>query len=184
MKSKSAVQLESAPATTKMALHWIVAAAVMLLFASSWWMLSLPLPSDDYIYREIPFQLHKNVGLSLFLLVLVMIGLRIQHRLRGRTEARSTMQRLADIDHWILYSLLAACCISGYLSSSYSGWDTELWWILALPGWASENDGLNIIFSDIHQWSCWLLTLIIVLHVAAALFHGLRDDELLKNMFP
>ncbi len=171
-------------AILKMVLHWTLAAAILFLFVSSWWMLSLPLPSDDYTYRVVPFQLHKNIGITLFLIILVMICLRWVRRLQQNAAARSALQTLADIDQWLIYALVAACCSSGYLSSSYSGWNTEFWWLIQLPAWARENDGLNILFSDLHQWSCWLLLLAIVLHIAAAIYHGLRDDALLPKMFP
>lgn len=47
----------------KVVMHWLVAIGVFFLFVSSWWMLSLPLPSEDFTYRQLPFQLHKNVGM-------------------------------------------------------------------------------------------------------------------------
>lgn len=178
------VKPSNSHAILQMVLHWTLAAAILFLFVSSWWMLSLPLPSDDHTYRVVPFQLHKNIGITLLLIILVMICLRWVRRLQQNAAARSALQTLADIDQWLIYALVAACCSSGYLSSSYSGWNTEFWWLIQLPAWARENDGLNILFSDLHQWSCWLLLLAIVLHIAAAIYHGLRDDALLPKMFP
>jgi len=169
---------------SKMLLHWLMAIFVFFLFVSSWWMLSLPLPSADYTYRVLPFQLHKNIGLSLFLITLVMIVMRFMQRVRVVSRAGSTMRMLADIDQWLIYGLLIVCCASGYLSSSYSGWDTEFWWVISLPAWAAENDELNIVFSDLHQWTCWLLLIVVVLHIAAALYHGLSNDKQLNKMIP
>ena len=166
-----------------MILHWLLVASVLYLFVSSWWMLSLPLPSDEFTYRVIPFQLHKNIGMTLLFCILVMMTLRILRRDREQLAARSKLQKLADLDHLLIYVLLAACCISGYLSSSYSGWETSLWWLLELPAWAAENDELNILFSDIHMWACWALLLVISMHIAAALYHGYNDIGLIRKMF-
>ena len=46
--------------------HWLLAVSILFLFVSSWWMLSLPLPSDTIGFRVLPFQLHKNIGITLF----------------------------------------------------------------------------------------------------------------------
>lgn len=164
-------------------LHWLVAASVFFLFVSSWWMLSLPLPSDDFTYREIPFQLHKNIGISLFLAALLMAALRIRKLLGEARVDRSWLQRLAVWDHLLLYFLLALCCLSGYLSSSFSGWSTTLWWVLEIPAWSAEDDALNIFFSEIHMFSCWALLGLLLLHIGAALYHGLGDDGAIDKMF-
>ena len=108
-------------------------------------MLSLPLPSDLFTYRELPFQLHKNVGLTLFVFIAAMFSIRIINKDRVVLASRTRMQKLADLDYMLIYFLLAACCLSGYLSSSYSGWETRLWWLISIPAWTGENDDLNIL---------------------------------------
>lgn len=93
------------------------------------------------------------------------------------------MDRLASIDHLTIYFLVAACCVSGYLSSSFSGWDTSFWWVINLPAWSGESDSLNILFSDIHMWTCWLLLAVLMMHIAAAIYHAFADDGLIDKMF-
>lgn len=166
-----------------MVLHWLLAAAVFFLFVSSWWMLALPLPSDLFTYRELPFQLHKNVGLTLLVFVAVMFSIRIINKDRAALAGRSAMEKLAEIDYLLIYFLLAACCLSGYLSSSYSGWETRFWWLISIPSWTAENDELNIFFSDIHMWSCWALLATISAHIAAAMYHAFNDDGVINKMF-
>ena len=166
-----------------MLLHWVIAASVFFLYISSWWMLALPLPSDEFTYRVIPFQLHKNVGLSILLLAVVMAALQIKSNKNNGIEARSRLQKLFNPNHMVIYFLIAACCITGFLSSSYSGWTTSFWWIIDLPDWATENDDLNILFSDLHMWSCWALLAVITLHVGAAIYHAFNDDGLINKMF-
>ncbi len=163
-------------------LHWCLAGSVLFLFVSSWWMLSLPLPSDTFTYRELPFQLHKNIGITLIAICLLMIAQRLRRRLRRPKATATRWQKLAELDHVLTYLLLLACCLSGYLSSSFSGWTTTLWWLVDLPVWSQENDDLNILFSDIHLWTCWGLLLAMVLHIGAALYHAFAGDSL--TMFP
>lgn len=47
-------------------LHWLLAVSILFLFAKSWWMMSLPWGEA---VRGFPFQLHKNLGLTLILVV-------------------------------------------------------------------------------------------------------------------
>ncbi len=164
-------------------LHWFVAASVFFLFISSWWMLSLPLPSAEYTYRELPFQLHKNIGITLFVAVALMSVRRVSSLLREAASSRAWLQRLAAWDHLLLYSLLVICCLSGYLSSSYSGWATTLWWLVDIPSWTVENDDRNILFSEVHLWSCWALLGLLLLHIAAAIYHGFANDGAIEKMF-
>ena len=170
------------PATIRV-LHWLVAASVLFLFISSWWMLSLPLPSENFSYRELPFQLHKNIGISVLLLVVIMIAVRVRQRRLNPADSGSGLVRLVELDHVLTYLLLIACCASGYLSSSFSGWGTSWWWLIEFPAWSEENDGLNLLFSDIHLWTCWALLAVIVLHISAALYHAFANDGALGKMF-
>ncbi len=168
---------------SKVLMHWLIAASVFFLFISSWWMLSLPLPSDIFTYRQLPFQLHKNVGITVFIIIIAMIAIRIFQKDKLIQEQKSRLEKLAELDHVLTYFLIAACCISGYLSSSYSGWETTFWWLVDLPAWSEENDDLNIFFSDIHLWTCWALLAVIALHVGAALYHVFKNDDVVDKMF-
>jgi len=165
-------------------MHWLLAVSIFFLFISSWWMLALPLPSDALTYREFPFQLHKNLGLTLVVLLIFLLYVRFKHRPAPETtEAmRPWMHTLAIIDHVILYGLIFAVCISGYLSSAYSGWSTEVWWLFEIPAWSEEHEGLNIFFSDIHLWTCWALLGVVAVHISGALYHAFRNDGVVRRM--
>ena len=165
------------------AMHWLIAIGVIFLFVSSWWMLSLPLPSEDFTYRQLPFQLHKNVGITILVMVVAMIAIRIVKKRKQLQIQKSRLERLAALDHLLTYFLIIACCISGYLSSSFSGWETTLWWLVDLPAWSEENDDLNIFFSDIHLWTCWALLAVVAVHIGAALYHAFKNDDVIDKMF-
>jgi cytochrome b561 len=162
--------------------HWLTALAVFYLLISSWWMLSLPLPSEHSTFRVLPFQLHKNVGLTLFLLLLAMTSSFILRWIKANAWIESKQQITAKIGHSLIYLTLLLCCLSGYLSSSFSGWGTQFWWLFDLPIWARESDDLNAMFSDLHLWSCWFLIFLIVAHIGAALHHSFRNDGVVDSM--
>ena len=164
--------------------HWFVAVAVFFLFVSSWWMLALPLPSDVFRYREFPFQLHKNLGITIMLLLIAMALIRILHR-QALASVHAETARMRSIrlgGHIALYVLIFAVCLTGYMSSSYSGWGTEFWWLVELPYWGHENEELNQLYSDLHLWTCWGLLLAMVAHIGAALLHAFRDDGVVRRI--
>jgi cytochrome b561 len=134
-------------------IHALIAVGVFFVLISSWWMMALPLPSKVFTYRAFPFQLHKNVGITVVFLVAVL-----------------------------LYGLVLACCISGYLSSSYSGWRTRLWWLVDLPNWGYDNDELNILYSDIHNWTCYGLLVVIAVHIGNVIYAAFRNEGTARRM--
>jgi len=165
-------------------MHVIITVFVFFLLMSSWWMMALPLPSDIFTYRAFPFQLHKNVGLTLVVLVLVMLYARVAFlsALRKAGAVVPKMPASAKAQNLILYSLLLTCSISGYLSSSYSGWGTRLWWLVDLPNWGYDNDELNILYSDIHMWTYYGLTIIVAVHVGVAVYRGFRNEGIVRRI--
>jgi cytochrome b561 len=168
----------------EVASHWFLAVSIFFLFVSSWWMLALPLPSDVFRFREFPFQLHKNLGITIVLLLIAMAALRIRDS-RGGAAVRvetATARRGRIGGHIALYVLILAVSITGYLSSSYSGWDTTFWWVIELPYWGREDEDLNQLFSDLHLWTCWGLLLAIAAHVGAALLHAYRNDGVVRRI--
>lgn len=165
---------------TAVILHWLMAAAILFLFALSWWMMSLPWGEP---VRGFPFQLHKNLGLTLILLVGLLIYVRFQHRPGGLPRSMSGwMRKAALIDHFLVYGLILAVCVSGYMSSFYSGWGTTLWWLIELPNWGYESEELNVFYSDVHKVTCWALLAVLAAHTSGALYHAFRRDGVVRRM--
>jgi cytochrome b561 len=169
---------------TALLMHWFLAISIFFLFISSWWMLGLPLASAEYRFREFPFQLHKNLGITLIAVIAILLYVRLKHRPQPELAQMVSlrMRRLASIVHVTLYVTIFACCLSGYLSSSYSGWGTTLWWLVDLADWGYENEALNILYSDIHLWTCWILLALMAAHISGVLYHAFRNDGVIRRM--
>jgi cytochrome b561 len=165
-------------------IHALIAVAVLFVLLSSWWMMALPLPSKVFTYRAFPFQLHKNVGITVVFLVAILLYSHLKYVAAARKSgrARARMSGAARLQSVLLYGLVLACCLSGYLSSSYSGWGTRLWWLVNLPNWGYDNDELNILYSAIHIWTCYGLLVIIAVHVGDAMYRAFRDDGTTRRM--
>jgi len=165
-------------------IHWIIAVSIFFLFVSSWWMLALPLPSKELTFRQFPFQLHKNIGITIVILLVLFLYVRFRHRPAAAPAEHMPgwMRKLAIADHVILYVLIFATCLSGYLSSSYSGWGTTYWWLIKLPYWGRKDEELNLFWSDVHLWASWLLLAVLSVHIAGALYHAFRNDGIVRRM--
>lgn len=161
-------------------LHWLIAVAIFFLFISSWWMLTLPFSS----LRSVPFSLHKSIGITLLFLLLVLLFLRLWRRPAAIDSPAMTgwMHKLALLDHVLLYGLIIGVCVSGYLSSAFSGWTTSLWWLVDLPDWADKDLRLNRLFSDLHSWLSWTLLPVIAIHIIGAVYHAMRRDGAIRRM--
>ena len=162
-------------------IHAVIAVSIFFVLASSWWMMALPLPSKVWTYRAFPFQLHKNVGMTVVVLVVVLLGARAR-ALFGTGGSRSRLRGLSLVQHVLLYGLLLTCCLSGYLSSAYSGWATRVWWLFDLPNWGGDNDELNIFYSDIHSWTTYALLAVSAVHIGNAVYHAFRNDGVVRRM--
>lgn len=169
---------------TAIIMHWLLAIGILYLLISSWWMLSLPLSSKEYDYRNFPFQLHKNIGITLTFVLVILFYVRSKYPPSPISSPEMTpwMHRLALMDHILLYTVVLVCCLSGYISSAYSGWSTTLWWVVELPDWGEKNKELNTLFSDIHMWSTWILLALVAVHISGAIYHAFRRDGVVRRM--
>jgi len=161
------------------ALHWLVALVVVVLFGLGLWMVELTY-YDDW-YRTAP-DLHKATGILLFIAVaarLVWRWLNPSPRPLGRPWER----RLAHGVHLLLYVLMFATMIAGYLISTADGRAIEVFGLFAVPATLRDLPNQEDIAGEVHLWLAWSLIVIAALHALAALKHRFVDrDATLERM--
>jgi cytochrome b561 len=165
------------PAVT---LHWVMAILVLGMLALGLYMADLPKGTE----RSTLIGWHKSIGLSLVLLLALRIAWRAAHPPPPYPAQMPPWQRrLAHLNAAALYTLLVLQPLSGYLSSSFSGYQTRFFG-LALPQWGHEDPALNTIFNNAHVLCSRLLMALITLHVAGAATHALvRRDGVVRRMW-
>ncbi|QID17496.1 cytochrome b [Nitrogeniibacter mangrovi] len=161
------------------ALHWIHAVIVLGLIGWGIWMADLPKGPE----RGWAFGIHKSFGLIAIALILVRIAWRAGHPPPLHTGLSALEEKLAKAGHRLLYVLLVLVPAAGFTSVSFTKYPLKFFGIpLPKPGYPDET--LNAIFSETHEILAWTLLAVIVIHVAAAIRHGVRGDGTLRRMLP
>lgn len=128
---------------------------------------------------------HKLMGITLLILVLWRLAYRFT---RGAPPDEPTLehwQKLAShANHWGLYLLLVATPVAGYVGISLFP-ALDIFGLFKLPGIVAPDKAAASRVFAVHGALAIGLVLLIVMHVAAALFHYLvRRDNVLGRMIP
>ncbi len=164
------------------ALHWLMAIGLIGLFAFGLYMADLPLSPTKLRY----YSWHKWAGVTLFLLAVVRLAWRIAHRPPALPEHMGRGEQfVAHAGHALLYLLIFAIPLSGWLMSSAKGIQTVLFGVLPIPDLLEKNKELGNLLQTLHWGLNMLLAAIVIGHVAAALKHHFIDkDDVLTRMLP
>jgi cytochrome b561 len=144
----------------------------------------LDVPKDPPGVRAGWFNLHKSIGLTLAVFVVLRILWRMSHRGPLLPGAVPRWQRLAaSWNHRLLYACMLIMPLSGYLGSSFTRYPIK-YFGHALPHWGSEWSAGKTLMSTLHFSAACVLGGLIALHVAGALWHLLRRDGIFFRMWP
>lgn len=167
---------------TAIALHWLVAIAIVATFSVGLYMHELPLsPTKLRIYSW-----HKWTGVTIFLLVLWRLVWRLTHRPPGLPAGMPAWQHVAaELVHRLLYVLMIAVPLSGWLMSSAKGFQTVYFGVLPLPDLLAKNKELGDALTLVHKTLNFTLAGLVLAHIGAALKHHFVDrDDVLARMLP
>jgi cytochrome b561 len=166
---------------TAISLHWLIALGLTGTFALGFTMHDLPLSPAKLQY----YSWHKWAGVSVFMLVLVRLAWRVTHA-PPALPAMHPLQRLAaEATHWVLYGLMLAIPLSGWLMSSAQGFQVVWFGVLPLPNLVARNEALGAVLRTTHMTLNYALLATVVAHAGAALKHHFIDkDTVLRRMIP
>lgn len=167
---------------TAIVLHWLMALLLAALFALGLYMHDLPLSP----WKLKLYSWHKWAGVTAFALVALRLVWRATHRPPALPATMELPMRLAaHVGHALLYVLMIAIPLSGWLMSSAKGIPTVYFGIWQLPDLLEKNKELGEQLTQVHAWLNWLLAATVVGHAAAAVKHQVVDkDGVLLRMLP
>lgn len=168
---------------TAISLHWLIAALMVSGFTLGWVMTSIPGFTPAKL-RYVSW--HKWIGVTVFALATLRILWRATHRAPSLPPGMPAWQRaVAHLVHVLLYVLMVAIPITGYLFSSAANVPVVYLGIVPLPRLIAPDPTLKIIFKTAHLILNWGLAALVLAHVGAALKHQWIDgDGLLARMIP
>lgn len=167
---------------TAKTLHWLMAGLLFALLALGIYMHDLPLsPEKLKLYSW-----HKWGGVTAFLLLFIRLGWRTTRRPPALPASMAGWQRqAAHAGHLLLYALMLAIPLSGWLMSSAKGFQTVYFGVLPLPDLIGKNKELGELLALVHQSFNLLFIMLLAGHVGAALKHHFIDrDDILTRMLP
>lgn len=164
-------------------LHWLVAGMVVLQFILAY--LAERAGDAGHELRELALLAnHKSVGITILALAIARLAWRRLHPPPPLPPSMPAWQVTASrLSHWLLYGLLLAMPVSGWLMSSASAYSVSWFNVLQLPDFVAPDAGLKATFLLIHELLAKLLFAVACVHILAALKHALLDrDDVLRRM--
>lgn len=166
---------------TAVGLHWSIAALVLTGLFMGWTMTEMEVsPQRLKVYNW-----HKWVGVTVLALAVLRLAWRLTHRPPPLAAATPGWQRAgARIAHGLLYLLLIAMPVSGWIYSNYTGYPVVYLGKIPLPDLVERNRELAPQWLDVHVTLSVVLVVVVALHVLAALYHQfvLRDGTLRRML--
>jgi len=167
---------------TAIALHWAIALLIFCAFPLGIYMHELPFsPRRLQLYSY-----HKWLGVTVFLLAIGRVLWRLKHPAPPLPAGLPAWQRIASTaTHHLLYVLILAVPVSGWLMSSAKGFQTVYLGLVPLPDLLAKDKALGDLLQTVHKALNFTLGVLVVTHVTAALKHYFVDrDGVLARMIP
>ncbi|HET8881696.1 MAG TPA: cytochrome b/b6 domain-containing protein [Solimonas sp.] len=162
--------------------HWLVALLLVVTYGVAWTMVDLRIsPTKLRLYNY-----HKWIGVTIFaLVVLRVVWRRLRRPPPWPPQMPAWQRQAAEIVHRLLYLLLFALPLSGWLMSSAQGFQTVYLGRWPIPDAIGKHAALGTALTSVHVALTWLLLALVAAHVLAALKHQFVDrDGMLWRMLP
>ncbi|HET9641891.1 MAG TPA: cytochrome b [Burkholderiaceae bacterium] len=160
------------------ALHWLLAVMIVASFCVGVTMADMPFSPT----RLKLFNWHKWAGITILALSAARLLWRLAHRPPEPLDMPAWQRQAAHAVHLGLYLLFFAVPLLGWAYSSAAGFPVVVYGVLPLPDFVSPDKVLADAIKPWHGRLAWLLALLVLAHVAAAMKHHFvdRDDVLLR----
>lgn len=166
------------PTSAKLA-HWLSAVLIFCML-----FLGVAMIQSLATWQDSALRLHQSFGV----LVLLLVVLRLINRCLF--TAPPLPQDLSFLQRWaakgspvLLYALMIALPSVGWLMQNAAGLTVSFFGMFTLPVLIESGLKSYGFYRELHGMLAWSLFGVIVLHISAALYHGLiRNDHVLGSM--
>jgi cytochrome b561 len=160
-------------------LHWLMAILILSMFFIGVGMVSTITPR----YLTL-VSIHKPLGIAILVLALIRLGLRLKDGAPALPADLPEPLKLAAVaSHYLLYASFIAMPLIGWGMLSAASYPVVLWGGFHLPPILPASDWLHTVLWDAHFYIAFAFFALVLLHIAAALFHALvRRDGVFQTM--
>jgi cytochrome b561 len=167
--------------TTAKYFHWTIVALLLVQFPIGWLM--------SGIHRGMTpgsaMTFHVSIGIVILMLIVMRFAWRLTHPVPPENSPPAWQRIISEGVHWLLYALVLATTLSGWLYASMRGWSITFFFILRLPMLTAPDSTIALAIGGLHATAEWILLVFIGLHVTAALAHAfVLKDRVMQRMLP
>jgi cytochrome b561 len=163
-------------------LHWGMALMILAMFVLGWVAQEWPLSPTKIRL----FFWHKSTGMLVLTLALIRLLWRLYDpRPPLPSESPSWERGLARVTHGILYLMMLAMPLSGWVINSAAKFPFKVFALLPLPALVAPSKPVQHLAEGVHLGLFWTFSGLLSLHIAAALrHHWVGHNDVLARMLP
>jgi cytochrome b561 len=164
------------------ALHWITAVLVLAVAALGVWIVFFE-PADEAVKLRL-YNIHESTGLLILVLTVIRLLWRASHPPPPITPPPPPLLALAaQLNHALIYAILLTMPVVGFLATNAWGFPLRWFGLFPIPSPIGKDETVAPILSGIHFGMAIALGVLLLAHVAGALFHHfVRKDDTLRRM--
>lgn len=173
-------------------IHWVMALMIFAMLGFGIYMSNI---ETDLIRQFEMVQQHKSIGFTVFTLALLRVIWRLANPSPELPDSMPRWQvRASNMSHLLLYALMFALPVTGWLMASSSPLNDEgayplqiknmVFGLFEMPDpFPQGSEALTNAFHTMHWFCALALGLLLLVHIAAALKHHIVDrDAVLRRM--
>ena len=130
--------------------------------------------------------IHRTLGATILVLALIRLAVRLRSGAPPLpADLPAPMKLAARLSHYALYVLMIGMPLIGWAMLSAADYPVVLLGGVRLPAILPQSDSLQALLWDVHFSLAFLFFALILMHIAAALFHAfVRRDGVFETMAP
>lgn len=157
------------------AMHWLVAIFIFVNFPMGLYMNTFPHNSAGF--NGVLFY-HASIGSLIFMLAMLRLVWRMTHTPPALPSSVARWQVVASHGlHGTLYVLMLAVPLTGYVHRLAGGHPVNFFGVGELPVFLGKDEPLRLLTDALHKTLVFVLAILVVGHIAAALKHRFVDRD-------
>lgn len=162
-------------------LHWLMGIAVICMLILGLFLTSI---KDEHI-ADIAFTVHKSIGLTLLLLIVIRTAWRFSNITpSSSTHVKNWQQKAEKFTHFLMYIALFVMPLSGWAMATASGYLPSFFGYgeFAMP-FIPKSKTLADALSWVHTVAGYTLIALVSIHILATVQHYVvHKENILKRM--